>query len=324
MDKSPVDVRQPGEIIPITQPFTLHRSSESADSGEIRNVTREGSEQHTHISIASCYVKYADLVALTLDICGFNFKDRELARWLTSDHLETVLFSDKNLSSLITVSLDSYGYSEVVTLKVYSIVSLAFLINKRECKVGFLENAFNMKLDVAFIFYDGVDRIFAINENPDSLFDEGEHLTERPENLKVCFDERKNFIDNVVNCFKTKIKACAEDEEKAKGVQVKTYDYHDMIKRVEDIINDQIQSFLRSVTSSSVKQVVEAVASVARCIKTCFIEKNKEGFCFDRTGCEPNIADRNAKLAIRQCSRQISWKTEIGELCKCSSQAGVG
>ncbi|RCN48331.1 hypothetical protein ANCCAN_05620 [Ancylostoma caninum] len=72
-----------------------------------------------------------------------------------------------------------------------------------------------------------------------------------------------------------------------------------------------------------VQQVVHAGASVARCVKNCFIEKNKDGYCFDKKGCEPNIADRNAKLAIRQCSRQVNWKKEIGDLCTCSSQAGV-
>ncbi|KAK5965162.1 hypothetical protein GCK32_015975 [Trichostrongylus colubriformis] len=148
-------------------------------------------------------------------------------------------------------------------------------------------------------------------------------LTDDPENLRACFQQRRGFVDNIVTCFRTKIKACEDNVEKARGTIVKSYDYPDMIKRVEDIINEQIQTFLNSITSNRVKQVVNAGASVARCIKMCFIEKNKDGFCFDKKGCEPNIADRNAKLAIKQCSRLINWKKEVSDLCKCSSEAGV-
>ncbi|WKY08530.1 hypothetical protein Q1695_007786 [Nippostrongylus brasiliensis] len=153
-------------------------------------------------------------------------------------------------------------------------------------------------------------------------------LTKQPENLRVCFANRRGFTDDIIDCFRSKIKACEEDMSKARGSHVKNYDYKDMIKRVEDIINEQIQTFLNSITSNSVKnrfvqQVVNAGASVARCIKLCFLEKNKDGFCFDKKGCEPSISDRNAKLAVRQCSHQINWKKEISDLCKCSSQAGV-
>ncbi|VDL83646.1 unnamed protein product [Nippostrongylus brasiliensis] len=42
---------------------------------------------------------------------------------------------------------------------------------------------------------------------------------------------------------------------KARGSHVKNYDYKDMIKRVEDIINEQIQTFLNSITSNSVKEL---------------------------------------------------------------------
>ncbi|KIH60731.1 hypothetical protein ANCDUO_09007 [Ancylostoma duodenale] len=47
---------------------------------------------------------------------------------------------------------------------------------------------------------------------------------------------------------------CENDIEKAKVVHVKTYDYPDMIKRVEDVINEQIQTFLNSITSNHVKR----------------------------------------------------------------------
>ncbi|KAJ1345665.1 hypothetical protein KIN20_000256 [Parelaphostrongylus tenuis] len=153
-------------------------------------------------------------------------------------------------------------------------------------------------------------------------------LTEHPEELRRCFEQRRDFVDSIITCFRTKVKACADDEEQAKQRSVKTHDYYDMIKRVEDIINHQIQTFLNSITSNYiknlfVKHIVHAAASVARCVKDCFLEKNKDGFCFDRKGCEPDISDQNAKLAIRQCSRTVNWKQEISDLCTCSSHAGV-
>uniref|UniRef100_A0A7I4YLU8 Uncharacterized protein n=1 Tax=Haemonchus contortus TaxID=6289 RepID=A0A7I4YLU8_HAECO len=148
-------------------------------------------------------------------------------------------------------------------------------------------------------------------------------LTDDPDNLRACFQKRRGFVDSIVTCFRTKIKACENNVEKARETVVKTYDYPDMIKRVEEVVNEQIQTFLNSITSNRVKQVVNAGASVARCIKLCFMEKNKDGFCLSKKGCEPDIEDRNAKLAIKQCSRLINWKKEVSDLCMCSSQAGV-
>ncbi|CAD6198111.1 unnamed protein product [Caenorhabditis auriculariae] len=148
-------------------------------------------------------------------------------------------------------------------------------------------------------------------------------LTDRPEELKACFDAKKPFVDQVIDCFQEKVKACATDEDAGKTVSVKQYDYMDMIKRVEDAVNDQINAFLRSIASDTVKTVVNAASTVARCVKTCFIEKNKNGFCFDRIGCEPHIEDRNARSAIRQCSRAVAWKKEVEQFCRCSSEAGI-
>ncbi|VDP06097.1 unnamed protein product [Heligmosomoides polygyrus] len=78
-------------------------------------------------------------------------------------------------------------------------------------------------------------------------------LTKEPENLRVCFEQRRGFVDDIIHCFSTKIKACEDDPEKARVTHVKTYDYPDMIKRVEDVINEQIQTFLNSITSNHVK-----------------------------------------------------------------------
>nr|CAI4222100.1 unnamed protein product [Auanema sp. JU1783] len=152
---------------------------------------------------------------------------------------------------------------------------------------------------------------------------EVQKITSDPKTLKTCFDARKGFLEELVNCFKDKLRACAQDVSKAEQIQVHNYDYVAMINRAELVIQNQMAKFLQSVTSPSVKQVIDAATNLGRCVKECFIEKNKNGFCFDKIPCQPNISDRNAKQAVRQCARQISWKTEIGELCKCSSAAGV-
>lgn len=85
-------------------------------------------------------------------------------------------------------------------------------------------------------------------------------------------------------------------------MRVKEYDYRDMIKRVEDAVNAQVNSFLRSIGNDNVKvsvgailvpwrisraffqAVVNAGTAIAQCVKTCFLEKNKDGFCFTRIG----------------------------------------
>ncbi|CAJ76959.1 DUF19 domain-containing protein [Caenorhabditis elegans] len=146
-------------------------------------------------------------------------------------------------------------------------------------------------------------------------------LTDDPNSLKACFDAKKPFVDQVINCFQTKVKACTENGEP--GVRVKEYDYKDMIKRVEDAVNSQINAFLRSIGNDNVKAVVTAGTAIAQCVKTCFLEKNKDGFCFNRIGCEPQIEDKNARIAIRQCSRSVAWKKEMETFCHCSSAAGI-
>ncbi|CAB3405968.1 unnamed protein product [Caenorhabditis bovis] len=147
-------------------------------------------------------------------------------------------------------------------------------------------------------------------------------ITDNPTSLKACFDAKKPFVDNVIDCFQKKVKACAEDESQM-NKQVREYDYNDMIKRVEDAVNAQINSFMKSIGNENVKQVVNAGKAIALCVKNCFIEKNKDGFCFNRIGCEPQIEDKNAKAAIRQCSRAVQWKKEMEQFCKCSSAAGI-
>ncbi|CAI5448809.1 unnamed protein product [Caenorhabditis angaria] len=146
-------------------------------------------------------------------------------------------------------------------------------------------------------------------------------LTDNPDSLKACFDAKKPFVDQVIDCFQKKVKACAEDSASAK--KVKEYDYNDMIHRVEDAVNAQVKSFLSSIGNDNVKQVVNAGTAIAQCVKTCFLEKNKNGFCFNRIGCEPLIEDKSARLAIRQCSRSVQWKKEMEQFCKCSSEAGI-
>ncbi|CAJ0931494.1 unnamed protein product, partial [Mesorhabditis belari] len=148
-------------------------------------------------------------------------------------------------------------------------------------------------------------------------------LVRDPESLRQCFLTKKEFVNNLLLCFQNNIRACVEPGKESKSVP--SADLTVLIDRVEEVVTQQAEVFLRTVNSPEIAKVADAAKAIGQCLKTCFIkEKNPHGFCFDRIKCMPYITDRNARRAVRQCSRAISWKKEIGEMCTCSAHAGLG
>lgn len=68
--------------------------------------------------------------------------------------------------------------------------------------------------------------------------------------------------------------------EHKNGPQIQYTDLNKVIRVSEKRIRSQADKFLRTLNSDG-KILVQAVLNVTQCIKTCFVEKNKDGYCFD-------------------------------------------
>ncbi|PAV72352.1 hypothetical protein WR25_03503 [Diploscapter pachys] len=147
-------------------------------------------------------------------------------------------------------------------------------------------------------------------------------VTNQPNQLMTCFDEKKAFIDEIIGCFKANVKGC-QPTITSQPMLVTDYDYTEMIRLVEQTAKHQVAKFISAIASEQVKRVMNSAAELGHCVKECFIEKNRNGFCFDKLGCEPKIDDARAKSAVRRCAKQVKWKVEAQGLCNCASKAGI-
>uniref|UniRef100_A0A915CNS4 Uncharacterized protein n=1 Tax=Ditylenchus dipsaci TaxID=166011 RepID=A0A915CNS4_9BILA len=53
-----------------------------------------------------------------------------------------------------------------------------------------------------------------------------------------------------------------------------------------------------------------------------FVAKNSKGYCFDKKNCQLQLADAKLK-GQKTCTRMNEWKNKGGQLCDCSTQAGL-
>ncbi|ULT96172.1 hypothetical protein L5515_011756 [Caenorhabditis briggsae] len=143
-------------------------------------------------------------------------------------------------------------------------------------------------------------------------------ITSRPNDLKKCFDEKDNILEDFLTCFENRVEACVADQH---GPQIQKTDIRGIFKVTEKSIATQTNTFQTMI--KPIKHILDATGDFALCVKDCFLEKNKSGFCFDRKGCQPLVAETKARQSFRACTKKMHWKREAGELCECSVNAGV-
>ncbi|CAI5448224.1 unnamed protein product [Caenorhabditis angaria] len=143
-------------------------------------------------------------------------------------------------------------------------------------------------------------------------------ITQRPSDLKKCFDEKDNILDDFLTCFENRVEACVSHSN---GQQIQKTDIRSIFKISEKSIVTQTATIQTMI--APIKHILDATGDFALCVKDCFLEKNSNGFCFDRQGCQPLVAEAKAKRSFRACTKKMHWKREAGELCECSVNAGV-
>ncbi|KJH51725.1 hypothetical protein DICVIV_02036 [Dictyocaulus viviparus] len=149
-------------------------------------------------------------------------------------------------------------------------------------------------------------------------FAEFKAITNRPDELKRCFDEKDDILQGFLSCFEHKVEGCVATRM---GPRIPKTNIQALFSIGEHRIVNQ-SSTIQSIIAP-IKHIVNAAGEFAKCIKNCFLAKNAHGFCFDRFNCQPLIGEKKAKASFRQCTKEVNWKREAGEFCDCSVNAGV-
>ncbi|KAL6736963.1 hypothetical protein Aduo_010647 [Ancylostoma duodenale] len=143
-------------------------------------------------------------------------------------------------------------------------------------------------------------------------------ITNRPGDLRKCFDDKDDILQGFLTCFEQKVEGCVPDRN---GPQIPKTNILKLFSIGEHRLVNQ-SAAMQSIIAP-IKHIVNAAGDFAKCIKDCFLAKNANGFCFDRKGCQPLVLESKAKNSFRHCTRKLNWKREAGEFCDCSVNAGV-
>uniref|UniRef100_A0AC34QDI6 Uncharacterized protein n=1 Tax=Panagrolaimus sp. JU765 TaxID=591449 RepID=A0AC34QDI6_9BILA len=178
----------------------------------------------------------------------------------------------------------------------------------------------------------------------DDCFPKFKKLTENTENLKQCIDSKEIVFNNFVKCVQTNLHACQCIDSKEivfnnfvkcvqtnlhacvqtkNGPKIPKHDLKKMFDFAVSKVTTQRDSLLKNAAVKPIHDVVETALDFGGCVKDCFMEKQKNGFCFDKKNCQPLITEKKAISTLKKCIRDLDWKKEAGELCDCSVKAGV-
>uniref|UniRef100_A0AC35U767 CPG4 domain-containing protein n=1 Tax=Rhabditophanes sp. KR3021 TaxID=114890 RepID=A0AC35U767_9BILA len=144
-------------------------------------------------------------------------------------------------------------------------------------------------------------------------------VTDRPDDLKKCFDSKNDMLVSLLDCFEDNIHSC--DDSHAQSIMIPKKNISEVFRlgvlKVESSKKGSINLI------APIQHIVDAAGEVALCVKNCFIEKNTPSFCFDDKNCQPKLEESDAKKSLRKCTKGINWKSEAGEICECSVKAGL-
>ncbi|GMR45294.1 hypothetical protein PMAYCL1PPCAC_15489, partial [Pristionchus mayeri] len=144
-------------------------------------------------------------------------------------------------------------------------------------------------------------------------------ITDKPDDLRQCFDDKLEIVDNFINCFSHRVDSCVNHQN---GPMIPKTSIASIFTNGEQRLNKPPTGTLAALIAP-IKHYLDAAGVFATCVKDCFIEKNRDGYCFDRLGCQPLISDAKAQASLRTCTKRMQWKRQAGEVCECSVNAGL-
>uniref|UniRef100_A0A914X2H3 Uncharacterized protein n=1 Tax=Plectus sambesii TaxID=2011161 RepID=A0A914X2H3_9BILA len=158
-------------------------------------------------------------------------------------------------------------------------------------------------------------------ECADDCWNHFSSITPRPADLRQCFDRKGDILENFITCFKDTINGCVATRD---GPQIPPQDFESMFRQTEANVRRSSANALLSPLFAPLKKVVEATQTAFTCFKTCIHDKNPDGICMSKYGCQPLLPSEGfAKKAFMSCIKGINLKKEGGAICNCAVKAGV-
>lgn len=99
-------------------------------------------------------------------------------------------------------------------------------------------------------------------------------------------------------------------------------DINVLLNKGEKKLETQVKRFTTTLGETG-KDIIQTGLKVISCMKQCFMEKNSDGYCFDKAGCQPLINASSAGKTIKTCIKHIGWKREATDICNCMVKSGL-
>lgn len=145
-------------------------------------------------------------------------------------------------------------------------------------------------------------------------------ITSKPEDLRQCFVKQKPTANRFIGCVQKNIHSCVNTEN---GPRIPKQNIKKIIDLAEKKFELSKNKILNNPAVQSIRQVLDAAMEYGECIKDCFKKQMHNGDCFEKNQCQPYIQIERTRRTLRKCVKEIDWKKAIGELCRCSVNAGV-
>ncbi|KAI1701294.1 hypothetical protein Ddc_17683 [Ditylenchus destructor] len=140
-----------------------------------------------------------------------------------------------------------------------------------------------------------------------------------PQDLRKCFTETDHIVKDFTSCFAFNFDACSNATAESVTQKVDIAKFFGLgferVHKTMILLGKQLSAPLRKVLTTS--------GNFMSCLNECFVNKNSKGFCFDKKSCQPTIIDTKSKSFSRLCPRLADWKKKGGEICDCSTKAGL-
>ena len=124
----------------------------------------------------------------------------------------------------------------------------------------------------------------------------------------------------MISCFETNLKSCLDEADNS--TLIARVDIQKMFRLGAQRLADTKAKLTRAI-APKVQKIIDTISTFGICMKECVLEKNTDGYCFDRLSCQPKIVEKRTTDSMRLCTKLVDWKEETMSICECTVGAGL-